>query len=491
MRFASGMGWLHRAGALLALLTAIMAGGAASLTAHEADAPIVVCPTCPQTSLAQAIADAPAGSTIDVRGGVYPGGLVIDKPLVLRGFDHPVIDGGGRGTVVRVTGAEVTIQGFTIRGTGSNHDQEDAAIVFDGGRAVVVDNRIEDALFGIYLKQAPGSVIKNNVVLAKRVDIAMRGDSIKIWYCDDVVIEGNQASDGRDIILWYSNRALVRNNAFNRSRYGLHLMFSDSARIEGNSLRANSIGLYIMYGRDPIIIGNNLSDNRGPSGGGLGFKDVDRAVVEGNRFVHNNIGAQVDTSPRERGIENYWRDNVFAFNEVGIGFMPSVSHNTLTGNAFIDNTEHVAIIGRGQLRDMTWAVDGRGNYWSDYAGYDANGDGVGDRPYRAQRLFERLTDQHPELRLFLFSPAAMAVDFAAKAFPEVRPEIKFEDPAPLMAAPVSPHLPPADAASQGSRMILGIASTLALIGALAAIRRLRPAAVPARFGLSPMRARGV
>ncbi|MER3485722.1 MAG: hypothetical protein C4345_06920, partial [Chloroflexota bacterium] len=169
----------------------------------------------------------------------------------------------------------------------------------------------------------------------------------------------------------------------------------------------------------------------------------------------------------------------------------SVSHNTLTGNAFLDNTEHVAIIGRGQLKDMTWAVDGRGNYWSDYAGYDANGDGVGDRPYRSQRLFERLTDQQPELRLFLFSPAAMAVDFAAKAFPEVRPEVKFEDPAPLMSAPVSPYLPPIDATSRASRVMLGILSTLAIIGVLAAIRRLRPATVPARLRVSPMRARGV
>jgi nitrous oxidase accessory protein len=491
MLLGSGMRWPLRPALVLALLMAAVTGGALRLSAGAADAPVLVCPTCAQTSLAEAVAAAPAGATIEVRGGVYPGGLVIDKPLVLRGVDHPVIDGGGRGTVVRVVGADVTIQGLTIRGTGTNHDQEDAAIVFDGGRATVIDNRIEDALFGIYLKRAHGSVIKNNIVLAKRVEIAMRGDSIKIWYCDDVVIEGNQASDGRDIILWYSNRALVRNNAFNRSRYGLHLMFSDSARIEGNSLRANSIGLYIMYGRDPVIIGNNLSDNRGPSGGGLGFKDVDRAVVEGNRFVHNNIGAQVDTSPRERGIENYWRDNVFAFNEIGIGFMPSVSHNTLTGNAFLDNTEHVAIIGRGQLKDMTWAVDGRGNYWSDYAGYDANGDGVGDRPYRSQRLFERLTDQHPELRLFLFSPAAMAVDFAAKAFPEVRPEVKFEDPAPLMAAPVSPYLPPVDAASEGSRVTLGIVSTLALIGVVFFILRLRPATVTARRRLATMRARGV
>ena len=87
----------------------------------------------------------------------------------------------------------------------------------------------------------------------------MRGDGIKIWYCDDIVIEDNQASDGRDIILWYSNRGLVKDNSFDRQRYGLHLMFSNDIRIENNSLNENSIGLFIMYSRNPLVIGNTMS----------------------------------------------------------------------------------------------------------------------------------------------------------------------------------------------------------------------------------------
>lgn len=164
---------------------------------------------------------------------------------------------------------------------------------------------------------------------------------------------------------------------FDRERYGLHLMFSDDALIEGNSMRANSIGLFIMYSKNISVIGNSFSDNHGPSGGGIGLKDVDNIVVEGNRLINNQVGAQVDSSPTSIGIENYWRDNVFAFNETAIGFMPSVQHNTLTGNSFVDNNEHVATIGRGQLREISWSEDGIGNYWSDYAGFDANGDGVG------------------------------------------------------------------------------------------------------------------
>jgi nitrous oxidase accessory protein len=40
-------------------------------------------------------------------------------------------------------------------------------------------------------------------------------------------------------------------------------------------------------------------------------------------------------------------------------------------------------------------------------------------------------DQYPELRLFLYSPASQAIDFAAAAFPSLRPEPKLVDEAPM------------------------------------------------------------
>jgi ABC-type multidrug transport system ATPase subunit len=192
--------------------------------------------------------------------------------------------------------------------------------------------------------------------------------------------------------------------------------------------------------------------------------------------VNNRIAAQVETSPREPGIENLWIGNVFAYNEVALGIMPAVRHNTLSENSFIDNIQNVAILGGGELRDITWSVDGHGNYWSDYAGYDADGNGVGDVPYRSQELFESLMDDHPQLRLFLFSPAATAIDFAAKAFPEVRPRTRFVDDAPLMSPPVDTVLPAAVKASGAGRALSGLLGLAAVAGALAIIvvERRRP-----------------
>ncbi|HEX3302332.1 MAG TPA: nitrous oxide reductase family maturation protein NosD [Thermomicrobiales bacterium] len=481
MRSRNNQPFIRRLGqGLAAVGIAVVLAGPAIPTPPAGAAELEVCPTCTVTSLADAVALAEPGATITVRGGTYPGGMVITKSLTLVGVENPVIDGQEQGTLISASGADLTISGFTLRSTGSNHDREDSAIVVENGKATITDNWIEDALFGIYLKTAHGSVIRNNTILAKPVDIAMRGDGIKIWYCDDVLVEHNEASDGRDIILWYSNRGVVRGNDFNRERYGLHLMFSNDIRIENNSLSENSIGLFIMYSRNPLVIGNTMSNNHGPSGGGMGLKDVDNAVVEGNRFVNNQVGAQIDTSPREMGIENYWKDNVFAFNHTAVALQPSVRHNTFTGNNFIDNGQHVSIVGSGDLKDITWAVDGRGNYWSDYAGYDANGDGVGDVPYRSQRLFDSLLDEQPSLRLFLFSPAAMAVDFAAKALPSVRPQTKLEDPHPLVNPVQSALLPDATTAGNRTRVLTGATGLLFAIPAIVVVGWGRPKRGPRR-----------
>ena len=46
----------------------------------------------------------------------------------------------------------------------------------------IENNRLEDVLFGVYLKNAPGSILRNNVVLSKDLEIGRRGDGIKVWY---------------------------------------------------------------------------------------------------------------------------------------------------------------------------------------------------------------------------------------------------------------------------------------------------------------------
>lgn len=400
----------------------------------------------PQTitaaQLPTALAQANDGDTITVTGGVYAGSLEIDKSVTLIGVEWPVIDGQGSGTVLKVTAPDVVLRGFLIRNSGSSLDQENSGVAVEAARATIEHNRFEETLFGVYLKEANESVVRGNVIVGKNLDVPRRGDAIRVWFSSDVLVEGNTVLRGRDVVLWYSERLTVRSNDVQDGRYGLHFMYCDDALIEHNRLLDNSVGAFLMYSRRMTLQHNTIAGNRGPSGYGVGLKDMDDAVVTGNLFLDNRIGAYLDASPREVDSIGRFQDNVFAYNDIGVNMLPSVRHNHFSGNSFIENEEQMAIAGGGRPGNNTWTVGDQGNYWSDYAGYDADGDGRGDIPYKAERLFENLMQQTPSLRLFLYSPVTNAIDFAAKAFPLVRPQPKLEDTQPLTAPRLPANAPP-------------------------------------------------
>jgi nitrous oxidase accessory protein/Cu-processing system ATP-binding protein len=386
------------------------------------------------------------GDVVRVQAGVYRGPLRVSKQVRLVGEGHPILDGGGRGTVVTLSARGAAIEGFVVRASGDSLDGSDAGIAVTGAGARVSGNRIVDVLFGVTVDDAASTVVTHNVVTGKALDIARRGDAIRVWHSSGTRVENNDAYDGRDVVLWYSDKLAVRGNRVTHSRYGLHFMFCDDADIESNLLADNSVGAFLMYSRRLRFVRNTVADNDGPSGYGLGLKDMDDFQVRGNRFVGNRVGVFLDDSPRELGGNSAMTGNLFAGGEVGVRFLPNVERLAIEGNSFVENQQQVEVAGSGgDPAANRW----RGNHWSDYAGYDANGDGVGDVPYRAERLFEQVVDRRPALRFFLLSPATTAIDFAARAFPLFRPQAKLEDDAPRLAATLptgTPALEPTRAA---------------------------------------------
>jgi nitrous oxidase accessory protein len=308
-------------------------------------------------------------------------------------------------------------------------------------RAVIEHNVLEDVLFGIYVKEGVDSVIRGNTISGKDLPVQRRGDGIRIWQSHRTLIEDNVMRDSRDAVMWFSDEVHLRNNRITNGRYGLHFMYSDGNVLQDNHLEGNSVGAFLMYSKDLTLRRNVFARNRGPSGFGVGLKDMDNTSAEDNLFLGNRIGIHLDTSPSSVRVTDTFTRNVFAFNDIGIAFLPAVKRNRFHDNCFVDNLEQVAVLGGGRFEGNDFTVAGRGNFWSDYRGYDLDGDGVGDLAYRSESLFENLMDREPKLRLFLFSPAQQAVEMAAKAFPMVMPQPKLSDEAPLMA-PAEAAIPP-------------------------------------------------
>jgi ABC-type multidrug transport system ATPase subunit len=116
--------------------------------------------------------------------------------------------------------------------------------------------------------------------------------------------------------------------------------------------------------------------------------------------------------------------------------------------------EQVALQGGGKPGENHW----QGNYWSDYTGFDADGDGLGDMAYRSERAFENMTDREPLLRALIFSPAAQAIEMAATTFPIFKPQPKLEDATPLSLPAAVPDwaIAPPTSAQRAQLMLAGL-----------------------------------
>ncbi|HSF40928.1 MAG TPA: nitrous oxide reductase family maturation protein NosD [Thermoanaerobaculia bacterium] len=426
---------LRPAGA--AAVLALMLGGAAQAATLE------VGPGSPYRSIGAAVAAAAPGDEVLVRAGLYRENVTIAQPLVLRGEPGAVLDGGGQGTVVLVKKGPSAVRGLTVRGSGDSFLYEDSGIKLDGAADCTVEgNRVEDSLFGILARTSPRVRVLGNHVVGKDLPLPRRGDGIRLQDAAGSLVEGNTIQDSRDLAIWQSHRCVVRKNRVRGGRYGLHYMYCDDNVFEDNVFEDNHTGGAIMYSRRLELRRNRFTGSRGPSAYGLLIKVGDDVVAEQNWFVDNTIGIFLEDSPSSLRSSCTIRNNVIGGNETGLGLQPSVSRVLFHGNAFLANRLQVEVYGRARNSGNRWSHEGRGNYWSDYVGFDADGDGTGDTAYRVEQFFEGMTERWPGAGLLRMGPAAEALEMAVRAFPIMQPQALVTDEHPLLAPPEVIGRPP-------------------------------------------------
>jgi nitrous oxidase accessory protein len=441
---------IRGAGVIVCLLTLLAPCGFGALGAAGVARSVDV--------IADQIARALPGETIIIEPGRYEGRLFVRRPVVLDGLGLVTIDGLGEGNVIELLAPGITIRGLRVTGSNTNVTGEPAGIAASTGPVVIEDNIIERCLFGIDLRESPGSVVRRNTIGGLDLEPGRRGDGIRLWWSHNCVIEDNTVTSSRDLVFWYSEGLTIAGNRVSGSRYGLHLMYSHDTTMSDNELAGNSVGIYLMYSNRIRLVHNSISNNRGASGYGIGLKDCDAIEVVNNALLSNRVGIYVDNSPSSVDSTGLIGENMIAFNEIGFLATPNTHDNVLTANAFFENEEQASVHGRGRLALNEFTRDGVGNFWSDYAGFDRDGDGVGDLAYEPRSLFMSILAKQPNLRLFVHSPAQQAIEFTSRAFPELLPEPLLSDSAPFVRPPALDA--PLGAGRADAWPMLGLAAAL-------------------------------
>ena len=407
---------------------------------------LLALPAHARATLEQLVAAAPPGATINVPAGVHAVHLKLDKPVALIGEPGAILDGGGTGDVVRIAAANVTVRGLTLRRSGSDLTAMNAGIFVERqSRDIVISgNRIEDSLFGVYLDGAANVRVERNVIRGMRnLRVADRGDGIHLWNDTGCAIEGNDIAGSRDgIYVYVSSHNTIARNVVHDVRYGVHYMYSQYNLLQDNVSRGNLAGYALMSSHHLKVVGNSSADE---SSYGFLLNYIAHSEIAGNR-VYRIKGQSDDAGGTIEGTDgkglfvylsqfNTFHDNLVADSQIGIHMTAGSENNRLWGNHFEGNRIQVKYV---QNLAQEWSERGRGNFWSDYLGWDLDADGVGDIPFRPNDGVDVLLWKYPSARNLMSSPAVLLMRYVQRAFPVFTPP-SVQDSHPLMkASPATP-----------------------------------------------------
>ena len=191
---------------------------------------------------------------------------------------------------------------------------------------------------------------------------AYLGQAIYLTGDDGKIFDNHCLGNYSGIVLLRSDNSIVSNNrASSNQATGIHLCSLSGATVLDNDCLYNHIGVWISQTDSSTVSNNDCSENGWV--GVLLSSWCNNNTLSKNHYSNNEYGIRIEGSSG-----NMVYLNTFVSNTV---------------NAYSDTPSSTWHSPDG----LTYTYDGSiytghlGNFWADYTGVDADGDGIGDTPY--------------------------------------------------------------------------------------------------------------
>ncbi|MCW8344775.1 nitrous oxide reductase family maturation protein NosD [Vibrio sp. ZSDZ65] len=393
----------------------------------------------PNDDLQYALNHAQQGDTIVLTSGRFYGNYVIPRPLTLTSQGEATVDAQGIGNAITLKSSDIEISNLTIVNWGRNLTDQNAGIYSDteAERLYILNNHLNGDGFGMWIQRAQHITIENNTVVGNpTLRSADRGNGIQLSTVKNALVSDNTISQTRDgLYIISSQQCELRNNTMHTLRYGIHYMYSHSNRVIGNLAYNTRAGFALMSSKQLQVIGNTSRDNEDY---GMLMNFITHSTISYNQI--NNIWTKPENKVvgREgKGLfvynsgYNEISHNIIDTAEIGIHLTAGSENVNVTGNSFINNPIQVKYVSN---QAQEWSINGKGNYWSNYLGWDLNNSSTGDTPFEPNDGIDKIVWKYPESKVLLDSPAILMLRWIQKQFPVLKPS-GVKDSYPLMSPP--------------------------------------------------------
>jgi nitrous oxidase accessory protein len=381
--------------------------------------------------LQETIDNAPLGATLKLSAGIYSGNITINKPITILGKeDGVIIDGGGVGKVITINSSNVILKNLTIKNSGTQMYNLDSAIFINKSKNSEISNcKILNSLYGIDMLMVEDSIISNNFITSYSNDISLRGDALKIWHSNNNIISNNTIDKVRDVTLNYSNNNKIVDNLVTNSRFAMSINYSKNNFVKENIFKYNSVSLMLMMAKDTKIINNSMLSSKGAAGIGIMIKGGDQLLFDNNSIKYNANAFYIDSALKETGMKRYILNNDISYNKEALHFHLTIRNNTFSNNSFVGNIDDV-VKSAASFETRSNVVEY--NYWDRYAGFDTNGDNIGDTSHKMYQYADRLWHYNNKVKFFYASPIMALLNFLAQVAPFIDPILLLEDTKPIV-----------------------------------------------------------
>jgi len=291
------------------------------------------------------------------------------------------------------------------------------------GKAVYYLVDESDTIIGSSTNAGYVGLVSCTNMTVKDLTLSNNAPGVMLINCSDSVIENVNVSNCEcGIYLLQSSTNTLSRNILSDNYNGIRLWFSPSNTLNNNLVKSSTYyGMDFTDSQSNCLINNTVSDSRyNLFGAGLGVSQVDSSNTVNGKPVYYWVNKQNDQVPNDAGyvgLVDCTNVTVKALtlssngegvllhnstgcriekvnllnNRFGVSLINS-SNNEIYLNNFVDNqcnapSSHGSINIWNSPEEITYTYGGSiytdylGNYWDDYAGSDADGDGIGETPY--------------------------------------------------------------------------------------------------------------